>query len=363
MMSRLNSVSLLTHQSDGITWAVVLAFTPTKQRSFLTPFLPTVNFSAPEMNHEGVQPHLSAAQEPPPRKRKRTRRCRPSNRRVLPSRKCKATRPDLSITPSPSQHQTRLSTDGKTSRDYFPWKELPGELRNRIYRYVLTVPEPIHLFKFWPSSGVMKRDRTFCPFTSLGANLLLANQQTYREGAPILYGENDFRFQGPQDLENFLVNIRSRPLQWLKRVQLRVSNGSLLGLDFVPVGMYNLLGEAQRLEKFVLVEDWYPGINGKKLAQYLCSSLDAHTWLTKLVSEGGLSTLDRIFTRATWSCQVDVVSAQRVKVENMRHQPEVNHAKFREELKALVAIDSSNFTNEKPEEHLQLSDTESEGSP
>ncbi|KAK0650469.1 hypothetical protein DIS24_g6727 [Lasiodiplodia hormozganensis] len=315
------------------------------------------------MNHEDIKPQLSAAQEPPQRKRKRTRRCHPSNRRVLPSRKCKATGPNLSVTPSPSQHQTQLSPDRKTSRDIFPWEELPGELKNDIYTYVLTVPEPIHLFEFNTISHVMKRDRTFLPFTSLGVNLLLANKATYLEGTPILYGQNDFRFRGPQDLNNFLVNIRSGSLQWLKRVQLRVGNGSLLGLNFVPVGMYNLLGEAQRLEKFVLVEDSYSWVNGKKLAQYLCSSLDAHTWLTKLVSERGLSTLDRIFTRATWSCQVDVVSAQRRKVENMRHLPEVNHAKFRKELKALVAIDSSNFTNDKPEEHLQLSDTDSEGSP
>ncbi|KAF4536898.1 Short-chain dehydrogenase reductase sdr protein [Lasiodiplodia theobromae] len=318
------------------------------------------------MNHEDIKPQLSAAQEPPLRKRKRTRRCNPSNRRVLPSHKCKATGPNLSITPSPSQHQTQLSTDRKTSRDIFPWKELAGELKNDIYTYVLTVPEPIHLFEFNTSTRVMKRDRTFLPFTSLGVNLLLANKATYREGAPILYGQNDFRFRGPRDLDNFLVNIRSWPLQWLKRVQLHVRDGPLLDLGFVPNRMYNLLGEAPELEKFVLVEDSCYRVDGQKLAQYLCSSLDAHTWLTKLVSEGGLSTLDRIFTRATWSCQVatqDVVSAKRVKVENMWHQPEVNHVKFREELKALVATDASNFLNEKPEEHLQLSDTDSEESP
>lgn len=384
MMSRLNSVSLLTRQSDGISWAAVLAFTPTKQRSFLTPFLPTVNFSAPKMNHEGIQPQLSATQEPP-RKRKRTRRCHPSNRRVLPSRKCKATGPDLSIvrkfplrfslpfltnvlqTPSPSQHQTQLSTDPKTSRDIFPWKELPAELRNDIYAYVLTVPEPLHLFKFKTSSRVMKRDMTFRPFTSLGANLLLVNKQTHREGAPILYGENDFRFRGPHDLENFLANIRSGPLQWLKRVQLQVGNGSLLDLGFVPNEMYNLLGEARKLEKFVLVEDSRSRVDGQKLAQYVCSSLNAHTWLNKLVSEGGLTALDRILTRATWNCQVarpDLFSSRkRFQVETFWHRLERDQAEFLEELKVLVVRDPSNFTNEKPEIHLQLSDTDSEGAP
>lgn len=67
----------------------------------------------------------------------------------------------------------------------FRFLDLPGEIRNIIYRHVLTYKKS--------SASYYAPDRPRLPYTlDLGPNILLACKRTFEEGSSILYGENFF---------------------------------------------------------------------------------------------------------------------------------------------------------------------------
>ncbi|KAL1639994.1 hypothetical protein SLS58_007420 [Diplodia intermedia] len=80
---------------------------------------------------------------------------------------------------------------------HFRWADLPGELKNLIYKHALTTPAPIDAHKrisFFEKG----------PTLNLVPALLRLNKQTYAETAPILYGENTFTFTCEEKLAAWL---------------------------------------------------------------------------------------------------------------------------------------------------------------
>lgn len=64
--------------------------------------------------------------------------------------------------------------------------DLSGEIRNKIYKYLLVLDEPIDLL----GHGLRTRSGRI----NLTSQVLRANKQVYLEGRGILYSENKFRF-------------------------------------------------------------------------------------------------------------------------------------------------------------------------
>ncbi|KAH6683895.1 hypothetical protein B0J14DRAFT_445250, partial [Halenospora varia] len=87
-----------------------------------------------------------------------------------------------------------------------PFLQLPREVRDQIYTYVLTIPEPIML----PESGLalpMFLTLDNFPSQRLVPNLCLVNKQIQAEAAEILYSKNTFHFPNPSDFYRFEEDI------------------------------------------------------------------------------------------------------------------------------------------------------------
>jgi len=124
----------------------------------------------------------------------------------------------------------------------FPFLKLPAELRNRIYRKILTLPATLptpRAMSLWPDSSLPKwqglhpspsirfgalepyghggyrggRPRVTCATSGklvhleLAPAMLRTNKQIYAEAAPVLYSGNSFHFAG-----------HSVSRRWLKRI-------------------------------------------------------------------------------------------------------------------------------------------------
>lgn len=71
---------------------------------------------------------------------------------------------------------------------------LPRELRDHIYMYAVTIPDPIHIeLQSWQDYNI--------------SSLTYANHQVHDEISSILYSKNLFLFSAPQCMKKFLARI------------------------------------------------------------------------------------------------------------------------------------------------------------
>ncbi|KAF2793885.1 hypothetical protein K505DRAFT_305038 [Melanomma pulvis-pyrius CBS 109.77] len=139
--------------------------------------------------------------------------------------------------------------------------DLPAEMRNRIYRYILVLQGPINPSKRIPtthyragtnlSSSVLYR-RGPAPCSSLA--LLQTNKQTYSEAVGIYYGHNSFVFYFPNQLMMFLISISEERKKYIERVTLwykHQSQGDIDNIDVYLVALMNL----KNLKQLELVID------------------------------------------------------------------------------------------------------------
>jgi hypothetical protein len=105
---------------------------------------------------------------------------------------------------------------------------LPPELRNRIYEFMLTTTEPLHVAIPFPPSGnhseaSIRTVRTPDNDGPIGgSNMLRANKSVYHEARSILYGSNTFLFMAPQALRIFASCIGDNKAI-LRHVQLKIA--------------------------------------------------------------------------------------------------------------------------------------------
>jgi hypothetical protein len=78
---------------------------------------------------------------------------------------------------------------------YFHFFELPGELRNIVYKHVLTTPEIIYVMRYYWVMTECTRYKLEPPLLSLAVKLLCSNKQINEEGTGILYEHNTFGFR------------------------------------------------------------------------------------------------------------------------------------------------------------------------
>ncbi|KAL2022636.1 hypothetical protein VTK56DRAFT_4980 [Thermocarpiscus australiensis] len=115
----------------------------------------------------------------------------------------------------------------------------PGEIRNRIYKYLLVVPGVIRIIQEY-----MNDSRNLC---LLGGRprpspaILLANTATHREASPILYSRNKFRF-GDECLVDKEDYERERALFALFLDQIGPNNARFLRNIRIAFPAYNDLG-------------------------------------------------------------------------------------------------------------------------
>ncbi|KAH8679652.1 hypothetical protein BGZ60DRAFT_524863 [Tricladium varicosporioides] len=88
----------------------------------------------------------------------------------------------------------------------FPFLQLPREVRDQIYTYALTIPEPIVLAASPLELPVFLTLDNF-PSQQLVPNLCLANKKIQAEANEILYSKNTFHFPNPSDLYRFEEDI------------------------------------------------------------------------------------------------------------------------------------------------------------
>ncbi|KAL0257554.1 hypothetical protein SLS55_008368 [Diplodia seriata] len=101
-------------------------------------------------------------------------------------------------------HESGHPAAAAAARNIFRWADLPGELKNLIYKHALTTPAPIDAHK-----RISLFDKP--PTLNLVPALLLLNKQTYAEAAPILYGENKFVFTSELKLRAWLRRVERPP--------------------------------------------------------------------------------------------------------------------------------------------------------
>ncbi|KAF2729312.1 hypothetical protein EJ04DRAFT_556187 [Polyplosphaeria fusca] len=109
--------------------------------------------------------------------------------------------------------------------------DLPGELRNEVYRYHLVLDRPMEL---WAKTNEREHDwpvrwrdiafwRKLIRSRKLNLGLFRVCKQLNLEAAPIFYGENEFRFSGINGhivAHSMFFTIRQRNFQWLKSITI-----------------------------------------------------------------------------------------------------------------------------------------------
>lgn len=116
---------------------------------------------------------------------------------------------------------------------------LPLELRQMVYRELLVcniISRPEKLVQQRQDTLIVPGRRDHAGMEGIDAKLLRTCRIIYREGLPILYGENRFLFSSPHGLEKF----RREGLPKCRTLMNR-----LLLLDHLDITMFNFCGEPQ----------------------------------------------------------------------------------------------------------------------
>lgn len=101
--------------------------------------------------------------------------------------------------------------------------ELPAELRNHIWQYVLVMPEPIGIYQFIKNKEYCTCHRIYCKvhgWTSYTAPLLGTCRQIRGEGSEMFYAENAFTFASCEGIRAWVSRVgianerMVREMQW-----------------------------------------------------------------------------------------------------------------------------------------------------
>lgn len=107
--------------------------------------------------------------------------------------------------------------------------ELPPELRNSIYGFMLTTAEPLAITILPPGRrseaiiGIKRGSHNNGPVE--GSNILRASKFIYHEARSILYSDNTFLFMAPQALRIFAVCIGDNKSK-LRNVRLKIGRAN-----------------------------------------------------------------------------------------------------------------------------------------
>lgn len=93
--------------------------------------------------------------------------------------------------------------------------QLPRELRDKVYRFILKAPKPINWIEH--SCATRRREDIRTYDTILDTRILRANEQIWDKGREILYGENQIQLKTP-----FSVNVPLEALKNSPRLEIRV---------------------------------------------------------------------------------------------------------------------------------------------
>ncbi|KAL1631682.1 hypothetical protein SLS56_004356 [Neofusicoccum ribis] len=185
----------------------------------------------------------------------------------------------LTLDTQAKSHKSELQM---TKHNTFNWAELPGELKNRVYDYVLTTRKTIRIRKSESASDVptLRRhidanDKKSCQLTS---NLLLVNKKTYNEGAPLLY-QNRLSFKDSFALHLFLHRLNSKQKQWVHHITLEFMTGK----SFIQPTFDLLIGTSNI--KTMTIGDFSERSPGLNIATRLYCA--AYNWLEAVGKEKG----------------------------------------------------------------------------
>ena len=114
----------------------------------------------------------------------------------------------------------------------FDFVNLPAEIRNKVYRYVLVQEtQPVRPVRSWCSPALS------------GLAILSTNRLIYSEAMPILLSENNFRMTGSRKEHTWLRRMRPEGRRELRRVSLHVSSATSLH----DASLYNALSLCSRV--------------------------------------------------------------------------------------------------------------------
>ncbi|MCJ1392476.1 hypothetical protein MMC18_005343 [Xylographa bjoerkii] len=141
------------------------------------------------------------------------------------------------------------ATSSHQVEDSFPFMKLPSEVRNQIYRYVLTASwscEMIHV-------------STCCKYVSASSLALLeVSRQIYQEAFHLFYQENTLVFENTDDLARCLHTIG-----YARRQEIRKIEFFWVGQE--PKAAFRLLRTCQKLKE-VTIENYTDGLERSGLA-------------------------------------------------------------------------------------------------
>ena len=131
------------------------------------------------------------------------------------------------------------SKEGKSKepshQSTFPFLNLPGEIRNEIYRYSLT-QEPAIKIKA-NEAGKVSRDSRTKGQKPLNSSLLLVNRQISNEAGHILYTENNFHGYTAGSLADFAHAIGSNA-SLIRTITMHIEK--IRGAALARAGFYSL---------------------------------------------------------------------------------------------------------------------------
>ncbi|GME39366.1 Short-chain dehydrogenase reductase sdr protein [Neofusicoccum parvum] len=182
-------------------------------------------------------------------------------------------------------------------RKIFRWTDLPGEIRNIIYKLCLSRQHPLFI-------GISTHGcKQYSPYTCrmktavpLIANILLANRATFAEGIPFLY-QNEFHFGSTETMYIFLGNLSATSKSWVKGITMGhlgralcyYSNygvNSHFGSGYLLPALNSLIG-THRLESLQLDTD-IQELNERQLTRFVrCFLQMARKWVDAVGKEKG----------------------------------------------------------------------------
>ncbi|OCL03914.1 hypothetical protein AOQ84DRAFT_391892 [Glonium stellatum] len=120
----------------------------------------------------------------------------------------------------------------------FPFLALPREIRDQIYLYGLTAPQPIN-----PSPNILEED-PYVPTKPGCPELCLASKQVYYEANAILYAKTTFVFQDSEDMVDFFDRIGRRNTALIQSISIAINFTPMVDGRAQPSDWVNALSKS-----------------------------------------------------------------------------------------------------------------------